>query len=342
MLFTGGTVDITVSEVSEFGKMKEISTPSGGLWGGYTINRKILDILKDIFNQEIEKLRTEDINSYLELLEAIETAKRGYDEDDNFVIKLPDSFQKKELFDELLNKYKGEVVMSKNGKHIIFSQTRMTNIFTKCISDITEHVHSLLQEQDTNGVSVIILVGGYASSVIVQDAFKKMIGHSYKLIIPQNPEIVVLTGAVIFGHSIKQITERVAKCNYGIGIRASKVSGDQNLLRANDTRKKIFHLLIKKGKKMEIGKYAESCRIRCDENNPLPPIELYRTEDNSPEHEINANSFTQFGAIKFDIPDLRKTTTFSVSLWYDETEFRLIAKDENTGHTFEGIIKYFE
>lgn len=320
--------------------MKEISTPSGGSWGGYTINRKILDILKDIFNQEIEKLRTEDINSYLELHEAIETAKRDYEVDDDFVIKLPDSLQNKDRLDKL-KKYEKEVVISKNGKHIIFSKKKMTKIFSKCISDITEHVHSLLLGKDTNGVSVIILVGGYASSVLVQDAFKKMIGQSYNLIIPQNPEIVVLTGAVIFGHSIKQITERVAKCNYGIGIRASKVSGDQNLLRANDTRKKIFHLLIKKGKKMEIGKYVESCRIRCDENNPLPQVELYRTEDNSPEHEINANNFTQFGAIKFDIPNLRKSTTFSVSLWYDETEFRLIAKDENTGHTFEGIIKYF-
>ncbi|VDH96779.1 Hypothetical predicted protein [Mytilus galloprovincialis] len=39
----GGTVDITVSEVLESGKIKEISKASGGKWGGDNINKKIVD-----------------------------------------------------------------------------------------------------------------------------------------------------------------------------------------------------------------------------------------------------------------------------------------------------------
>ncbi|XP_076071988.1 heat shock 70 kDa protein 12A-like [Mytilus galloprovincialis] len=336
----GGTVDITVSEILESGKMKEISKASGGKWGGDTINKKIVDVLNDIFRQHLQRLRSEEINSYLELLADIESAKREYDEDDDFALRLPEFLQKHLNVGELANKFGNNIVIGKGEKYILFSQEMMKGIFKKCISDITKHIFGLLQE--AKGVSEIILVGGYASSPIVQTAFKEEFGQKFKLIIPQNPEIVVLTGAVISGHSNEPITGRVAKYNYGLGIRASVDPGDRNLLLGNDRHQKIFHLLIEKGRRMDVGKYVESCKIKVNDSNQLDSIELYITKNDNPEHEININDFTKIGTIKFKLPKLRKPTTFTISLWYDETEFRVIAEDENTNLHFEGIIQYFE
>lgn len=333
----GGTVDITVSEVLESGKMKEISKASGGTWGGHTINRKILDILNDIFGQNIAGLRTEEMNSYLELLADIESAKREYDDEDDFSFKLPEFLKNKENIEKL---QKNKVIIGKGGTHILFPPELMKDIFNKRISEITKHVDGLLQ----NAVecSEIILVGGYASSSIVQTAFKKMFGKKFNVIIPEIPEIVVLTGAVIFGHSIEPITGRVAKYNYGLGIRASVDPGDRNLLIGNFLHKKIFHLLIEKERRMEIGQYVESCKIKVDDRKQLDGIELYITKSDNPKHESNINDFTKIGTIKFNLPNLRKPTTFAVSLWYDETEFRVMAVDVNTNLHFEGTIQYFE
>lgn len=334
---TGGTVDITVSEVLESGKMKEISKASGGTWGGQTINRKILDMLHDIFGQNIESLRAEEMNSYLELLADIESAKRDYDDEDDFSFKLPEFLKNKENIAKLQEK---RVIIGKGGKHILFPPELMKDIFNKCISEITKHVDGLLQ--NAVEVSDIILVGGYASSSIVQTAFKKMFGKKFKLIIPHIPEIVVLTGAVISGHSKEPITGRVAKYNYGLGIRASVDPGAGNILIGNVLHKKIFHLLIEKERRMEVGKYVESCKIKVDDRKQLDGIELYITKSDNPEHEINIKDFTKIGTIKFNLPKLRKPTTFAVSLWYDETEFRVMAVDVNTNLHVEGTIQYFE
>ncbi|VDI57203.1 Hypothetical predicted protein [Mytilus galloprovincialis] len=336
----GGTVDIIVSEVLESGKMKEISKASGGKWGGDTINKKIVDVMNKIFGPKMKKMRTDEMNSYLELLADIESAKRDYDDEDDFTIRLPEFLQEAVNVDELAGKFGNNIVLGKGKKHLLFSQEKMKDIFSKCISDITKHITSLLEE--AIGVSEIILVGGYASSPIVQTAFREEFGQKFKLIIPQNPEIVVLTGAVISGHSKEPITRRVAKNNYGLGIRASVDPGDRNLLIGNDRHKKIFHLLIEKGRRMDVGKYVESCKIKVDDSTQLDSIELYITKSDNQEHEININDFSKIGTIKFKLPKLRKPTIFAVSLWYDETEFRVMAEDENTNFQFEGIIQYFE
>ncbi|XP_052075961.1 heat shock 70 kDa protein 12A-like [Mytilus californianus] len=167
----GGTVDITVSEVLESGKMKEISKASGGKWGGDTINKKIVDVLNDIFGQHMHRLRSEEMNSYLELLADIESAKREYDEEDDFTLRLPEFLQKQVNVGELSKKFGNNIVIGKGEKHILFSQEMMKGIFNKCISDITKHIVGLLQEAIE--VSEIILVGGYASSPIIQTAFEE-------------------------------------------------------------------------------------------------------------------------------------------------------------------------
>ncbi|XP_063416427.1 heat shock 70 kDa protein 12A-like [Mytilus trossulus] len=336
----GGTVDITVSEVLESGKMREISKASGGKWGGETINKKIVDVLNEICGQQMKRLQSEEMSSYLELLSEIESAKRYYDDEDDFIMRLPEFLQKQINVENLTCKSGNNIVISKEKPYLLFSQEMMKYIFSKCISDITNHIVGLLE--DATEVSEILLIGGYASSPTVQTAFKKEFAQKLKLIIPQNPEIVVLTGAVICGHSKEPITGRVAKYNYGLGIRASVDPGDRNLLLGNVRNKKIFHLLIEKGRRMDVGKYVEGCKIQVDDSTQLDSIELYITKSDNPEHEININDFTKIGTIKFKLPQLRKPTTFAVSLWYDETEFRVMAEDENTNLHFEGIIQYFE
>lgn len=322
--------------------MKEISKASGGTWGGNTINSKILEALSNKFVEQMQRLRRHDINSYMELKASIESTKREYNEDDEFILKLPEAFFKGECLGDLVKMIDKDFEIIEDGRHILFSDEMIAGIFKKCMCDITKHVDSLLHEKDAMGVSVIILVGGYATSTIVQTAFKENFGKCYKVIIPQNPEIVVLTGAVISGHSIEPITGRVAKYNYGFGIRAAKSSADVNLLVADSKYKKIFHPLIEKGGRMDVGKNIESCKISVQNGDPLREIELYKTNKSNPEPVINSIDFEKIGAIKFSLPILKQPTVFLVSLYYDETEFRVIAKDEQTNADFVGMIKYFE
>lgn len=93
---------------------------------------------------------------------------------------------------------------------------------------------------------------------------------------------------------------------------------------------------------MDVGKNIESCKISVQNGDPLKEIELYKTNKSNPEPVINSIDFEKIGAIKFSLPILKQPTVFLVSLYYDETEFRVIAKDEQTNADFVGMIKYFE
>lgn len=324
------------------GKIKEISKASGGKWGGNTINKKIVKIFDEIFGQEMPRLRTDKYSVYLKLMADIEQAKRLYDGDDQLMIDIPKPLQDKFDLKKVSKKFGNQIEICDENELIYLSQEYATRIFRECISDITNHVKGLLD--NAKGVSIIILVGGYASSAVVKKVFEEVFKDKVLLIRPQNPEIAVLTGAVIYGHSIDPITGRVAKYNYGIGIKASKKDseeGNLQVLIADESCVKIFQLLIEKNRKMEVGKYVGSCKIKVDSNKHLNDIGLFITTDDHPKEEINSEDFSMIGTIKFNIPELKQPTTFVVSIRYNETEFRVSAEVENGRHTFEGIIQYF-
>ena len=62
---------------------------------------------------------------------------------------------------------------------------------------------------------MILLVGGYAESPLVQERIKKKFAN-YSIIIPQDCNLVVMKGAVLFGHNPMSISGRILRFTYGI------------------------------------------------------------------------------------------------------------------------------
>jgi molecular chaperone DnaK (HSP70) len=65
---------------------------------------------------------------------------------------------------------------------------------------------------------MVLLVGGFAESKIVQDRIKEAFDDK-KIIIPGESGLVVLKGAVLFGHNPKVIKSRVSKYTYGVELQ---------------------------------------------------------------------------------------------------------------------------
>ena len=68
-------------------------------------------------------------------------------------------------------------------------------------------------------VSMILLVGGYGESPLVQETFKNEFTN-LEIIIPQDCNLAVMKGAVLFGHNPMSITARILRFTYGIGVNA--------------------------------------------------------------------------------------------------------------------------
>ena len=66
-------------------------------------------------------------------------------------------------------------------------------------------------------VNIILLVGGYAESQLVQDRIKKKFAN-YSIIIPQDCNLAVMKGAVLFCHNPMSISARILRFTYCVSI----------------------------------------------------------------------------------------------------------------------------
>ena len=91
------------------------------------------------------------------------------------------------------------------------------DIFNDILIHITEHIELLL---NATNVSTLLLVGGFSESPLVQAAMKEKFQISDRhVIVPFDPGLTVVKGAVLFGHNPKCIEARVMRYTYGIEIQ---------------------------------------------------------------------------------------------------------------------------
>jgi molecular chaperone DnaK (HSP70) len=75
--------------------------------------------------------------------------------------------------------------------------------FKKTIDSIVKHIAQLF-EKEVKDVEIIVMVGGFSECMLVQDAIKKNFEQK-TVIVPEEPELAVLRGAVYFGHALDAI-----------------------------------------------------------------------------------------------------------------------------------------
>ncbi|KAL4217391.1 hypothetical protein ACF0H5_023842 [Mactra antiquata] len=239
----GGTADITVHEKRPDGKLKELHS-GGGDWGGTQVNKAFIKILEDVLGKETMKLfRDECISDYLDLLNEFEIVKRIISGDeivDRLKVRLPhaiNDMKKKatkkgitDSFIESLKKLSVECGVSIEKDKLRLDSERAKKMFQYCIQGLCEEIRLILEE--TYELNIILVVGGFSESPIVREAIRKQIeGKDVSLIFPVDPGLMVLRGAVLYGHTPKLIYSRKARFTYG--LRAA-VQFDDNFHRKSD------------------------------------------------------------------------------------------------------------
>ncbi|XP_071124712.1 heat shock 70 kDa protein 12A-like [Mytilus edulis] len=333
----GGTIDITVSEVLATGQLREIYNATGGPWGGNYINDQIIKTLKDVIGWSVMgRFKADDFDDYLELLKNVEQRKRGVKYDSELKLKISDNlFKKIEIPDS------HKKVVQKDRKSITLSASLINKIFSSSVDSMMKHVEGLLQKEETRGVSTILLVGGYAASDFVQRAFKEKFEKEYRITIPLTPDMIVLKGAVITGHLVEAIVGRMTKYHYGLGLSTTAVSGRSISLGANDGKKSFFSL-IKKGQKIKIGDVVTQYEVVLKAKSQWANLEVYTTEDDDPNPVIDEEHFTKVGNINVKLPQFKKESILVLTISYDETEFKVVATDRNTGRCFVGNCRFLD
>jgi len=75
---TGGTVDITVHEVTSTGKLREMHKATGGSWGGTSIDKAYFGFMESIFGSESMTIFQKDhLEEYLDMAFVIQEANQS-------------------------------------------------------------------------------------------------------------------------------------------------------------------------------------------------------------------------------------------------------------------------
>lgn len=166
----------------------------------------------------MQKFKAEKTKSYLKLCRDFEDAKRTITSTTEALksIKFPcQSFHElmggSEQFDNFTKKQGINIV---DGKLVLDAKT-IKELFQSTIDSILTNIYSALKFSQSEEVSMIMLVGGFAKSELLQKAIQTRF-KSERMIVPEDAGLAVLKSAVLYGHKPETIDPRVIRYTYGV------------------------------------------------------------------------------------------------------------------------------
>lgn len=330
----------------ETGQLKEISSASGGPWGGNMINNKLWILIRGILGPETIKQFTEHCcDDYLELVREIEIKKRSISLNTKFSIKLPYSLRslvKKANPNMISKQYLGKAEIVKNNLKI--NSEVIMSIYDEGVDQIVGYIDGLLKKAENKGVSSILLVGGYASFEVLKETIINKFSN-FQVICPLQPDVAVLTGAVITGHMQTPIVGRLSKYHYGIAIVSEDrghLSFDRSFMPVTATKQE-FHTIIQKGKPIKVNDFVTEYDFPVHfQNQREACIRIYASDMDEPPVLITKENCRKIGDILIRLPFFKKPTKLKIGISNDETEFKVVARDENTGRCYPGSCRFLE
>ena len=169
----GGTVDITIHEITSSGSLKEIKAASGGGWGGILVDKAFEDLLIDLLGNDVYseflKKETED---WIDLGRTFELKNRTIDpyKNNRINMKLPLSMIK--LYQRMKGKALGDIIAESKyasdkelrGDKLRFESGLMKSLFKNSIGKTVDHVKALMKNRNVCNIKAILTVGGFSES----------------------------------------------------------------------------------------------------------------------------------------------------------------------------------
>ncbi|XP_045173653.1 heat shock 70 kDa protein 12B-like isoform X2 [Mercenaria mercenaria] len=221
----GGTVDITVHEVTTSGELKELHKASGGAWGGIQVDKAYEAFISSIIGRHvIMQFKKRHLDDYIEIFRDFEIIKREISpsKQDKITFRIPASLS--ELCCEMTGKdlktlilqspFSGQIRVATDKLKVHADVVR--EFFHPSVKNIIDLVVSLLKEPPALGCVAILMVGGFSASSMLQERVRKEFPN-LRIIVPEEAGLAVLKGAVIFGHEPTAINERIIRYTYGTG-----------------------------------------------------------------------------------------------------------------------------
>ncbi|XP_060559752.1 heat shock 70 kDa protein 12A-like [Ruditapes philippinarum] len=351
----GGTVDITVHEITNNGNLKEIYKANGGDWGGTKVDQAFEDLISEITGTSVmEQFKEDNMDAYLDLMKAFEVKKRETQKGKHVAFKIPVALMN--LTEDVTGEtIRNTISQSKHQKSIRLSGDKLRldfdiiyGVFEKSIESIIHHLHKLFENPEVAICDAILMVGGYSESSLLQESIKENFS-SKKIIVPTDAGLAVLKGAVIYGHNPALIAQRVCKYTYGNGgvhnystnckHRPARKSFENDIERCND----IFYAHVRAG---DIIKLGDECKAK--QFYPLEPLQesitfdIYCTKEKNPEL-VTDTDCVKLGSVTIPMLDTTGgcSRSVDVSFLFGGTEIEVKVRNPREGTVRELKVSFW-
>lgn len=347
----GGTVDSTVMELDENNELKQKQRSCGAVFGGIRVDGAFVEFLMKLMGFDImDRFFQTCKQELLQLQKDFEIKKRMFNpvNGQNVVIKIPQMVRqiyemnyKQKLQLKIENSEYGELVKLV-GDNLHIDTDIMESFYNVVSEQITSHLVKILYSGTSKDIKTLVLVGGFANSVIIQNVIRKKF-PDITILMPTDPELSVMQGAVLYGYESTPILHMKAKYSYGIAIAMP-----YNVHEHNDDKRftadgrplcaDLFHRYIELGEKIRIGEFVRTGSIfinRKDQRYLNVPI--YLSSIDSPLYTSD-NSCHFLGKVRITLVSNRKESapiTIRMALTY--TELIVEVTDDGSGRTVRDV-----
>ncbi|KAJ8298500.1 hypothetical protein KUTeg_025031 [Tegillarca granosa] len=188
-----------------------------GPYGG----KRIDDEFRRFFNEvlpgmTLEELKEESLEDYIELFKEFELKKcmMTVTEPRNVSITLPiplvELIKKSTegmAINEWLENSPYPEVQLRRSQHLQIPSQVFENLFQPTIDNILNLMKKVFNEEQYGDIKTIVMTGGFSKCTYLQRA---VIAHfqSKSLIIPRDPDLVILEGRVVYGYSSSEVEDK--------------------------------------------------------------------------------------------------------------------------------------
>lgn len=352
----GGTVDVSVHEVLADGNLRELYKASGGAWGGTTVDDAYKDMLVKIFGPDVfKKFTDENRDDYIDIFRAFEVKKREISAktENDTIVSLPLALVET-YNDETEGTLKTAVSKSglsglvtvEKGNKLRIKATMMKQMFSTALENIVGHVSKLLKINAVSGAKTILMVGGLSESKIVYASLKASFSK-LDIVVPVEPALTVLKGAVMFGYNPAVITERMLNYTYGVSVQKLFEDGvdptDRLIVDAKGKMrcKGSFQKIAECDQVVKGNQLIESSKTNTPSSTTGVGFPLYASTIKTPRYITDKDCFhvgTLNVPFKFDVPE-NCEKKFKICGYFGEPEIKIVAEDVDTGESFSATFE---
>ncbi|KAL4232332.1 Heat shock 70 kDa protein 12A [Mactra antiquata] len=346
----GGTVDITVHELMENGRLKELLRASGGSHGSVGIDEAFETLLVRIFGRDIiENFKKKRPSGWRELMSIFESRKRTASPHRSTYISVTIPFSFIEFYKKCrgssvstaVRQYGDEEITWTNNGMLKLSPGVMRRLFVPTVDKIKQSIGAVLNNRKVTGIEYMFLVGGFSESSIVQHEMRRDFGSILKIIIPPGVSMTILKGAVCYGQDPLVVTSRCSCYSYGVGVlhRFDPSKHDINKKVSKDGVDwctDIFDIFVHVDQSVDLGEtiVRRYTPVRRDQN--ATTINVYSTENDDVMY-ISDPSVSKCGTLNLKLANISTGSAprreVKTEMMFGDTEIRVRAIDVTGGES---------